>query len=225
MCLLCPCQRNPGAVQHFCSHGERQEMPSLADSTSCCPCWAGAGLLSSSCGAAAQHKELFGYKTQVCCFHRPKGPSQGAPQGLSSAGLCCSSTWPCTCFPGRGGAQPREQSKGMPLDFFRKPALDNPIYFVNGSCRALCNVLGSAGLEHRARSRSSSNTLGQQGMLREPGEGCFLSQSILTNISCLQTCQSSKQSAFGEGGTRFSVNFSPDLFYFILILKLCLQMN
>lgn len=182
------------------------------------------------CSAAAvvqqlSTKSFLGTKPKCAVFHRPKGPSQGAPQGLSSAGLCCSSTWPCTCFPGRGGAQPREQSKGMPLDFFRKPALDNPIYFVNGSCRALCNVLGSAGLEHRARSRSSSNTLGQQGMLREPGEGCFLSQSILTNISCLQTCQSSKQSAFGEGGTRFSVNFSPDLFYFILIPKLCLQMN
>lgn len=62
-----------------------------------CPCWRGAGLLSSSCGAAAQHQELFGYKSQVSCVHRPRG--------VSSAGLC-------TCFPGRGaGAQPREHPR------------------------------------------------------------------------------------------------------------------
>lgn len=126
------------------------------------------------------------------------GPHTGCPvQGCAAA--------PCGPAPaslGEGlGAQPREQSRGMLLDFFRKPAVDNPVYFVNASewfLQTLCSVLGSAGLEHRARSRSSSNTLGQQRMLKEPVEGCFLSQSILTHISCFQTCQSSKQSGFGE---------------------------
>lgn len=225
MCLLCPCQRNPGAVQLFLLPRGEAGDAFLGRFYQLLPLLSRGRIAQQQLWCSSSAQRAFWVQNPSVLFPQAQGPFQGAPQGLSSAGLCCSSTWPCTCFPGRGGAQPREQSKGMPLDFFRKPALDNPIYFVNGSCRALCNVLGSAGLEHRARSRSSSNTLGQQGMLREPGEGCFLSQSILTNISCLQTCQSSKQSAFGEGGTRFSVNFSPDLFYFILILKLCLQMN
>lgn len=126
----------------------------------------------------------------------PTGPHKGCPvQGCAAA-----PRGPAPASLGEGlGAQPREQSRGMLLDFFRKPAADNPVYFVNASEWFLQSlVLGSAGLEHRARSRSSSNTLGQQRMLREPVEGCFLSQSILTHISCFQTCQSSKQSGFGE---------------------------
>lgn len=141
----------------FCFHGERQEIPSLVDSMGCCPLWTRAGLQSSS----SAQKSCLGTKPKCAAFRGPRlCPVQGcaaAPRGPAPASL------------GEGlGAQPREQSKGMLLDFFRKPAADNPIYWVNAREWLLQSLVQCAGLELRAHSRSSSKTLGQQGVLREP---------------------------------------------------------
>lgn len=123
-------------------------------------------------------KSFFGYKTQVCCFQRPEVcPVQGcatAPCGPAPASL------------GEGlAAQPREQSKGMLLDFFRKPAVDNPLCFVNAGewflqspvqCRAGAQSTLWILIKHAGTTRDAQGACGKQ-------QGCFLSQNTFTNIS------------------------------------------
>lgn len=79
------------------------------------------------------------------------GPHTGCPvQGCAAA-----PHGPAPASLGEGlGAQPRELSRGMLLDFFRKPAADNPVYFVNASEWFLQSLVQCAG-ECRAGAQST----------------------------------------------------------------------
>lgn len=122
-CLFCPCKRNPSSASSASLGRGRRSLP-----------WWILPLLKR--GRIAQ-QQLWCSSTAPGAFWVQK-PSVLCPQAQG-----CIQCRALHLLPWERGWSPAQgTSKGMLLDFFRKPAVDNPLYFVNGSCRALCIVQG-----------------------------------------------------------------------------------